>query len=211
MRWRTSPPVYHPLGFIEPCLPTNGGTVPTGVQWAFEIKHDGFRLICRRDGDRVRVFSRNGRDWTDRVPLIAEAIGKLRVKSVTLDGEGVVCRPDGVTDFDRLRAAVGRLGSRDAFLYAFDLLELDGENMRLYEWHVRRTTLRSLIKRAGAGIRLSEHLDGDGAAAFQHACRMGLEGIVAKRRDRPYRSGRSPDWIKVKNPHAPAASRTMEW
>ena len=211
MRWRTSPPVYHPLGFIEPCLPTNGSTVPTGVQWAFEIKHDGFRFICRRDDDRVRVFSRNGRDWTDRVPLIAEAIGKLRVKSVTLDGEGVVCRPDGVTDFDRLRAAIGRLGSRDAFLYAFDLLELDGENMRLYEWHVRRTTLRSLIKRAGAGIRLSEHLEGDGAAAFQHACRMGLEGIVAKRRDRPYRSGRSPDWIKVKNPHAPAASRIMEW
>jgi bifunctional non-homologous end joining protein LigD len=211
MRWRTSPPVYHPLGFIEPCLPTNGRTVPTGVQWAFEIKHDGFRFICRRDDDRVRVFSRNGRDWTDRVPLIAEAIGKLRVKSVTLDGEGVVCRPDGVTDFDRLRAAVSRLGSRDAFLYAFDLLELDGENMRPYEWHVRRTTLRSLIKRAGAGIRLSEHLDGDGAAAFQHACRMGLEGIVAKRRDRPYRSGRSPDWIKVKNPHAPAANRIMEW
>ena len=211
MRWRTSPPVYHPLGFIAPCLPTNARTVPTGAAWAYEIKHDGFRFICRRDGDRVRVNSRNGRDWTDRVPLIAEALAKLRVKSVTLDGEGVVCRPDGVSDFDRLRAAVGRLGSRDAFLYAFDLLELDGENMRLYEWHVRRTTLRSLIKRAGAGIRLSEHLDGDGAAAFQHACRMGLEGIVAKRRDRPYRSGRSPDWIKVKNPHAPAASRIMEW
>jgi bifunctional non-homologous end joining protein LigD len=201
----------HPRGFVEPCLPTNAQAVPAGVQWAFEIKHDGFRFICRRDGDRVRVFSRNGRDWTDRVPLIAEALAKLRLKSVTLDGEGVVCRPDGVSDFDKLRAAVGRLGSRDAFLYAFDLLELDGENMRLYEWHVRRTTLRSLIKRAGAGIRLSEHLDGDGAAAFQHACRMGLEGIVAKRRDRPYRSGRSPDWIKVKNPHAPAASRIMEW
>jgi len=116
-----------------------------------------------------------------------------------------------VSDFDKLRAAVGRLGSRVAFLYAFDLLELDGENMRLYEWHVRRTTLRSLIKRVGAGVRLSEHLDGDGAAAFRHACAMGLEGIVAKRRDRPYRSGRSPDWIKVTNPDAPAASRIMEW
>jgi bifunctional non-homologous end joining protein LigD len=129
---------------------------------------------------------------------------------MTLDGEGVVCRPDGVTDFDRLRAAVGRLGSRDAFLYAFDLLELDGENMRLYEWHVRRATLRSLIKRAGAGIRLSDHLEGDGMAAFRHACRMGLEGIVAKRRGRPYRSGRSPDWIKVKNPDASAATRILE-
>jgi bifunctional non-homologous end joining protein LigD len=210
MLWRY-PSAHRPIGFIEPCLPTNAHTVPGGPQWAYEIKHDGFRFICRSDGERVRVYSRNGRDWTDRVPLIADALAKLRVRSVTLDGEGVVCRPDGVTDFDKLRAAVGRLGSRDAFLYAFDLLELDGENMRLYEWHVRRTTLRSLIKRAGAGIRLSEHLDGDGAAAFQHACRMGLEGIVAKRRDRPYRSGRSPDWIKVKNPNAPAASRIIEW
>jgi bifunctional non-homologous end joining protein LigD len=131
------------------------------------------------------------------------------VKSVTLDGEGVVCQQDGVTDFDKLRAAVGRLGSRDAFLYAFDLLELDGENMRLNEWHVRRATLRSLIKRAGAGIRLSDDMEGDGTAAFRHACRMGLEGIVAKRRDKPYRSGRSPDWIKVKNPHAPAAIRVI--
>jgi bifunctional non-homologous end joining protein LigD len=199
-------------GFIAPCLPTNGQAVPTGPQWAYEIKHDGFRFICRRDGDRVRVYSRNGKDWTDRVPLIAEALAKLRVKSVTLDGEGVVCRSDGVADFDRLRAAVGRLGSRDAFLYAFDLLEMDGENMRPYEWHVRRVTLRSLVKRAGAGILLSEHInDGDGASVFAHACRMGLEGIVAKRRDKPYRSGRSPDWIKVKNPDAPAATRVIEW
>jgi bifunctional non-homologous end joining protein LigD len=106
----------------------------------------------------------------------------------------VVCRPDGVTDFDRLGAAVGRMGSRDAFLYAFDLLEIDGEDLRRYDWRVRRATLRSLIKRAGPGIRVSEHLDGDGALVFRQACAMGLEGIVAKRRDRPYRSGRSPDW-----------------
>src|SRR6516162_6242537 len=210
-RSRSSTPRQYPPGFIEPCLPTNAQAVPIGAQWAYEIKHDGFRFICHREADRVRVFSRNGRDWTDRVPLIAEALAKLRVKTVTLDGEGVVCRPDGVSDFDRLRAAVGRLGSRDAFLYAFDLLELDGENMRPYEWHVRRATLRSLLKRVGPGIRLSEHLDGDGGLAFQLACRMGLEGSVAKRRDKPYRSGRSPDWIKVKNPDAPAATRIMEW
>ena len=207
MLWRSPSPTRRPEGFIEPCLPTLGHAVPTGPQWAYEIKHDGFRFICRRDGDRVRVFSRRGHDWTDRVPLIAKPLAALRVKSVTLDGEGVVCREDGVSDFDRLRAAVGRMGSRDAFLYAFDLLEIDGEDLRPYEWQVRRATLRSLIKRAGPGIRLSEHLDGDGALAFQHACGMGLEGIVAKRRDRPYRSGRSPDWIKVKNPDAPAATQ----
>src|SRR6478672_949847 len=128
MLWRSSPPpVRKPAGLIEPCLPTLGHSVPTGPQWAYEIKHDGFRFICRRDGDRVRVFSRRGNDYTDRVPLIAEALAKLRVKSVTLDGEGVVCGADGVSDFDRLRAAVGRLGSRRAFLYAFDILELGRE------------------------------------------------------------------------------------
>src|SRR6516225_1141010 len=105
MLWRASSPNRQRLpGFIEPCLPTNARTVPTGPQWAYEIKHDGFRFICRRDGAWVRVYSRNGRDWTDRVPLIAEALAGLRVRSVTLDGEGVVCRPDGLSDFDRLRA-----------------------------------------------------------------------------------------------------------
>jgi bifunctional non-homologous end joining protein LigD len=149
---------------------------------------------------------------TDRVPTIANALAALRVKSVTLDGEGVVCREDGVSDFDRLRTAVGRLGSRDAFLYAFDLLEINGTDLRRDAWHVRRSTLASLLRRAGHGIQLSDHLDGaDGGAVFGHACKLGLEGIVAKRRDRPYRSGRSPDWIKVKNPDAPAATRILEW
>jgi bifunctional non-homologous end joining protein LigD len=198
-------------GFIAPCLPTNGHAVPTGPQWAYEIKHDGFRLICRRDGDRVRVFSRRGHDWTDRVPLIAEALAALRVKSVTLDGEGVVCGADGVSDFDRLRAAVRRKGSRDAFLYAFDPLELDGRDLRRGPWETRRATLASLLRKVERGIQLSEHIDGgDGAAVFAHACKLGLEGIVAKRRDKPYRSGRSADWIKVKNPDAPAANRVIE-
>ena len=182
-----------------------------GPQWVYEIKHDGFRFVCRREGDRVRVFSRRGHDWTDRVPLIAEALTSLRVKSVTIDGEGVVCRPDGVSDFDPLRAAVGRLGSRDAFLYAFDLLEINGTDLRRDAWEERRKVLVRLLRTASAkGMQLSEHLDSDGALAFRHACRMGLEGIVAKRRDRPYRSGRSADWVKVKNPQAPAAARLIE-
>src|SRR5262249_22348440 len=144
MLWRSHSSGRHPLGFIEPCLPTLARSVPAGPQWVHEINHDGFRFICRRDGERVRVFSRRGYDWTDRVPRIAEALAKLRIKSVTIDGEGVVCRPGGVSDFDRLRSAVGRLGSREAFLYTFDLLEIDGENLRHDEWHVRRATLASL-------------------------------------------------------------------
>jgi bifunctional non-homologous end joining protein LigD len=185
--------------------------VPTGPQWAYEIKHDGFRFICRRDGYRVRVFSRGGYDWTDRVPLIAEALTALRVRSITLDGEGVVCGPDGVSDFDLLRAAVGRKGSRDAFLCAFDVLELDGVDLGRELWDERRKVLVRLVRHAGDGIRLSEHLDGaDGETVFRHACKLGLEGIVATRWDRSYRSGRSVDWIKVKNPDALAATGVIE-
>ena len=125
MLLRSTAPVRRPPGFIEPCLPTLADAAPSGPQWSYEIKHDGFRFICRRDGDRVRVFSRRGHEWTERVPRIAEALSRLRVKSVTLYGEGVVARADGISDFDRMRTAVGRLGSRDAFLYAFDLLEVE--------------------------------------------------------------------------------------
>lgn len=92
-------PTRLPPGFIEPCLPTLGHEAPTGRQWVHEIKHGGYRFICRRGGDRVRVFSRRGYERTDRVPRITEALAKLRVKSVTLDGEGAVRRPDGVGGF----------------------------------------------------------------------------------------------------------------
>ena len=92
--------------------------------------------------------------FPDRVPRIAKALAALGVKSVTLDGEGVVCREDGVSDFDRLRTAVGRMGSRDAFLYAFDLLEINGTDLRRDAWQVRRATLASLLRRAGHGIQL---------------------------------------------------------
>ena len=107
MLWRSSAPARRPVGFVEPCLPTLGSAVPTAPQWVHEIKHDGFRFICHREGDRVRVFSRRG-DWTDPVPRIAEGLAALRVMSVTLDGEGVVSGLDGVSDFARLRTAVGR-------------------------------------------------------------------------------------------------------
>ena len=185
--------------------------VPSGPLWVHEIKHDGYRFICRRDGDQVRVFSRRGNDYTNRVPAIVDALQSLKVKSVTLDGEGVACDWDGVTDFHLLRAALGRKGSRRTFLYAFDLLELDGRDLRDRRWEDRRKALTKLLRKAPAGIRLSDHLaTTDGDALFRHACAMGLEGIVAKRRDKPYKSGRSPDWIKVKNPDAPAVTRLIE-
>ena len=152
------------------------------------------------------------------MPRIADGLAALNVMSVTIDGEGVVCRRDGVSDFDLLCYAMGRKGSRDAFLYAFDLLELDGHDLRREPWETRRDALASLLCNSaletdiGHGIRFSGHLDGaDGAIVFRHACRMGLEGVIAKRRDRPYQSGRSSDWVKITNPNAPAATRTSKW
>ena len=98
MLWRSPAPTRHPPGFIEPCLPTLGHTVPSGPQWAYEIKHDGYRFICRREGNGVRVFSRRGHDWTDRVPRIVDTFARLPASSVTLDGEGVACDTQGVTN-----------------------------------------------------------------------------------------------------------------
>jgi ATP-dependent DNA ligase len=139
------------------------------------------------------------------VPLIADALAALRVKSGIVDGEGVVCRPDGVSDFDRLRA-----GTRKAILYAFDLLELDGTDLRREPWETRRARLASLLRKARGGVRLCEHLDGaEGGMVFRHACLMGLEGIVAKRRDSRYRSGRCREWIKVKNRAHPTFERAV--
>jgi len=201
----------YPTGFVEPCLPTPSPAVPDGSRWAFELKHDGFRFIAHRDGGRVRVFSRHRKDWTDKVPAIVEAMLALPVTGATIDGEGVVTDDHGVTDFDRLRAALAeRGGSRAPFLYGFDLLALDGEDLRPHPWEIRRATLTRLLRKASPGIRLSEHLDGDGETIFLHACALGAEGIVAKRRDRPYTSGRCADWVKVKNPAAPATTRIME-
>jgi ATP-dependent DNA ligase len=135
----------HPPGFIEPCLPTGSRTAPTGPQWAYEIKHDGFRFICHRDGERVRVFSRTGHEWGAQLPAIAAALRALPVRSVILDGEGVICGPDGVSDFDRMRAVFSRKGSPDVFLYAFDVLELDGRDLRAQRWDGRRSLLTQLV------------------------------------------------------------------
>ena len=116
-----------------------------------------------------------------------------------------------MSDYERMRSAVGRKGSRDAFLYVFDLLELDGVDLRLEPWSDRRWRLAKVVlQRHRRNSALRSYRQRRGNAVFRHACVMGLEGIVAKRRDKPYRSGRSPDWIKVKNPNAPAATRLIE-
>jgi ATP-dependent DNA ligase len=194
-------------GFIEPCLPTPADKPPSGPGWLHEIKHDGFRLMAWRDASAVRLLTRNGHDWTNRFPLIREAIEALRVRSCLIDGEAVACDDDGLSVFERLRQ---RRYDRHVFLYAFDLIELNGDDLRREPLDTRKATLASLLKRAAPGLRLNEHIEANGPTVFAHACKMGLEGIVSKLRDSPYRSGRSKDWLKFKNPNAPAVKREAE-
>src|SRR5271165_5314855 len=191
-----------PAGFIAPCLPTNAPQPPSGEEWLHEIKHDGFRVIARKEGKRVKLYSRPGNDLTHRFPLIVEALASLRSRSCIIDGEAVACGEDGVASFDRI---LHRHHDADVFLYAFDLIELNGEDLRRDPLVVRKATLASVLARAALGLRFNEHLDEvDGPAVFHHACKLGLEGIVSKRKDSRYSSGRSPHWIKSKNPNAPS-------
>jgi len=153
----------------------------------------------------VKLYSRPGNDLTERFPLIVEALARLRSNSCIIDGEAVACGDDGISSFDRIRY---RRHDATVFLYAFDLIELDGDDLRRDPLAVRKTTLASLLARAAPGLRFNEHIDEqNGPLVFQHACKLGLEGIVSKRRNSRYRSGRSPDWIKSKNPAAPAVKR----
>jgi bifunctional non-homologous end joining protein LigD len=195
------------LGFIAPCLPTSAAQPRSGALWLHEIKHDGFRVIARKEGKRVKLYSRPGNDLTHRFPLIGEALASLRSRSCIIDGEAVACGDDGVASFDRIRY---RQHDAEVFLYAFDLIELDGEDLRRHPLTVRKKTLTSLLARAAPGLRFNEHMEADGPDVFHHACMLGLEGIVSKRKDSQYRSGRSPHWIKSKNPNAPAVKREAE-
>jgi bifunctional non-homologous end joining protein LigD len=197
-----------PTGFIPPCLPTNAPQPPSGELWLHGMKHDGFRVIARKDSSRVKLYSRPGNDLTDRFPLIVEALAKLRSRSCIIDGEAVACGDDGISDFNRIRY---RHHDASVFLYAFDLIEIDGDDLRRDPLAVRKATLASLLSPAAPGLRFNEHMDeADGPLVFAHACKMGLEGIVSKRRNSPYRSGRAPHWIKSKNPNAPAVKREAE-
>jgi bifunctional non-homologous end joining protein LigD len=196
-----------PARFIAPCLPTKTDKLPSGSDWLHEIKHDGFRIIARKTGAQVRLYSRPGNDLTRRFPLIVETLSRLRSRSCIVDGEAVACDDNGVASFDLVRH---QRANGSVFLYAFDLIELNGDDLRPDPLEGRKATLEMMLAKAGPGIRFNEHMEGDGEAVFRHACKLGLEGIVSKRKDSPYRSGRSPDWLKMKNPEALAVKREEE-
>ncbi len=197
-----------PAGFIVPAQPIERTVPPAGAEWVHEIKHDGYRTIVRKDGGPVRLFTRNGYDWSGRFPAIAAAAERLKADSFTIDGEAVVIGPDGLSRFDELRH-----GNSVAVLYAFDLSEFDGADLRAHPLLERKDALARLLRGKNSAILLNEHIAGPGPAVFAHACKLGAEGIVSKRIDSPYRSGRYSAWIKVCNPAALAvqSERSENW
>jgi bifunctional non-homologous end joining protein LigD len=182
--------------------------VPAGAEWFHEIKYDGYRLRVARDGDRVRLMTRGGYDWTRRFPWIAEAALRNRRKQFVIDGEAVVLGVDGIADFNALHS--GRQNGQ-VQLCAFDVLAVDGEDVRDLPLSMRKANLDRLFRGRPDGIFIHPFEIGEiGPELFRAACNMGLEGLVSKRSDRAYRGGRSPYWIKIKNRTHPAMARVKD-
>jgi bifunctional non-homologous end joining protein LigD len=195
------------LGIIEPCLPSPAKVPPSGPGWIHEIKHDGFRILAKRDGGGVRLITRNGNDFTYKSPFIAMAVKSLRVRSCLIDGEAIVCDENGLSVFDLIR---GHRTVAGAVHCAFDLLELNGKDLRREPIEKRKEMLARLLSGSQISLVFNDCFEEDGAIVFREACKLGCEGIVSKRLGSPYRSGRSSHWIKVKNPKAPAVKREAE-
>jgi bifunctional non-homologous end joining protein LigD len=195
------------VGFIEPCLPSPAKAPPSGPEWVHKIKHDGFRIMARRDAAGARLITRKGNDLTRRFPFVAMAVAALPVASCLIDGEAIVSYEDGLAIFDHIRGH-GTLAS--ATHCAFDLLQVDGRDLRREPLEARKRALAKLLRGAHSSLVINTYYEAEGAIVFRQACRLGCEGIVSKRLGSPYRSGRTAHWIKVKNPQAPAVKRETE-
>ena len=173
---------------------------PLGDEWLHEIKLDGYRIGCRIRGGRPTLISRAGKDWTLAFPEIVDAAARLGVRDALIDGEVAVVLPDGRTSFQSLQHALtGGAGRASLVYFVFDLLRLEGQRFDRLPLEERKTRLRTLVSRRKSGrIRYTEHVEGQGPAFFDQACRLGLEGVISKRRDLPYREGRHGGWVKTK-------------
>jgi bifunctional non-homologous end joining protein LigD len=188
-----------PAGFILPAQPVRADKPPTGSGWLVALKHDGYRIHAVKREAKVRLWSRNGRDWSEEFAAITAALAEWDVGSVVLDGEACAHDRSGWPDFHALLS--GGEACKRACLFAFDLIELDGEDLRRTPLAERYSRLCELLKGAPAALKLCEHIDDiEPAKIFDHACRLGLEGIVAKKAGSTYVSGRCPSWRKVLNP-----------
>jgi bifunctional non-homologous end joining protein LigD len=186
--------------FIEPELSTMVDAPPGGVNWIHEIKFDGYRMGARIEDGAVKLFTRTGLDWARKFSPVAKALAKTKVKSAWIDGEIVVPDENGISSFSRLQRALSEGDDRRMVFYLFDLPYLDGRDLRALPLIQRKQILRDTLfaKKGGGVLAYSEHHEADGAAFFKAASTMGLEGVISKRKDSPYRSGRGRDWVKSK-------------
>jgi bifunctional non-homologous end joining protein LigD len=184
---------------VAPQLATLVEKAPEGDVWLHELKYDGYRLLARIERGDVRLSTRNGLDWTGKFPALARMLAQLPVDSALIDGEIVALAADGTTRFSDLQDRIARGDTSDLVFYAFDLLYRDGYDLTGAVLEDRKTALAEIVPRQGDGtVRYSDHQQGRGPEFYRHACDFNIEGTIAKRRDRPYRSGRSADWLKIK-------------
>jgi bifunctional non-homologous end joining protein LigD len=183
-----------------PQLATLTKIPPSGDQWVHEIKLDGYRVGCLITGGRIRLVSRRGLDWTPKFPEIVEAFRALGLKNAIIDGELVIMLPNGRSSFEAMqRAVASRPPRKDLVYFAFDLIQLEGQRIDRLPLEARKARLQRLLGTTKTGrIRYTEHVEGRGSDVFDQACRMGVEGIISKRRDLPYHPGRHDSWRKIK-------------
>lgn len=187
--------------FVEPCLATLQDKPPAGQSWLHEVKFDGYRLQARISAGKATLLTRSGLDWTDRFgATLAKALGELPCDTALVDGEVVALGENGISSFSALQEALSGGATEKLVFFGFDLLHLDGQDLRPEPLLARKERLERLLASAGADspLRYSEHFVEAGQTMLRHACRMGLEGVISKRADAPYRSGRGRDWIKSK-------------
>ncbi|PRF97999.1 DNA ligase [Burkholderia ambifaria] len=185
--------------FIEPSLAVLAAEPPTSGEWGYEIKFDGYRMLARIDAGEVRIFTRNGHDWTARLPHLRSVLERLPVDRAWLDAEAVWFDTEGRPNFNGLQNAFDRRRTAGISLVVFDLMWLNNNDLRPWAWRERRATLTKLVAEIlGNEVRFSEAIDADPDAMLASACALGLEGIMGKQVDAPYRSGRSDRWIKLK-------------
>jgi len=184
---------------LTPKLAMLVDSIPEGDGWLHELKYDGYRMVCRIERGKVRVYSRNGKEWTNALPQIAAAIARLKVKSAWIDGEVAVVLPDGRTSFQKLQNALSEAPRADLAYFVFDVPFLDGYDLRAVPLLERKRLLRQIVPDADATLRFGVEVQGSGDQVFAQLCKLGFEGAVSKRIDSTYQEGvRNREWVKVK-------------
>jgi bifunctional non-homologous end joining protein LigD len=183
--------------FITPQLATLVAEPPRSGDWIYEVKHDGYRMLARLTRRDARLFTRSGKDWTDKLPHLVRELKRLELEGSWLDGEIVVLRPDGRASFQKLQNAFESGRDAEVVYYVFDAPFLQGEDLRALPLCERKPRLAKLLKRS-AIVRFSEHLEGQAGEVLEKACKLGLEGLIGKRNDAVYAAGRTKTWIKLK-------------